>query len=163
MKQFAHATLGAIAIALIASFISATLYAELSGSASLISEVKTLIVFPGLALLVPSLASTGALGGRLAKFYNGDVGAAARLQKKMMRMRVIAANGILILIPCAFFLKAWAIAGDFGLTFYIVQGVEIAAGLTNLTLLVMNMRDGLTLRRERERPRVEMEAAGGLR
>jgi hypothetical protein len=174
MKKIVHVALGAIAIALIASFISTTLYAELSGSESLIVEVKTLIVFPGLALLIPALASTGALGVRLAKFrrdVNQD--AAMRLNRKMTRMRIIAANGILILIPCALVLKAWAVAGDFGLMFYLVQGVEIAAGLTNLTLLAMNMRDGFHLRRERDRGSVatdeppvatnEIGAAGGLR
>ena len=174
MKKVAHAALGGIAIALIVSFISTTVYAELNGSERLIAEVKSLIVFPGLALLIPALASTGALGARLAKFRREvDQNAAMRLQRKMMRMRIIAANGILILIPCAFVLKAWAAAGEFGLTFYLVQGVEIAAGVTNLTLLAMNMRDGLLLRRERDRrpaatnePSVatnEIGAAGGLR
>lgn len=161
MKNLVHAALGVIAIALIGSFIGTTIYAEFSGSGLLIADVKTLIVFPGLALLIPVLASTGALGAYLAKL-RGTVapGIAMHLKKKTARMRFIAANGILILVPCALLLKTWAVAGDFSATFYIVQILEIAAGTINLTLLVMNMRDGLILRRALGRhPEASGEAA----
>lgn len=83
-----------------------------------------------------------------------------RLQQKTKRMRIVAANGILILIPCALLLKAWAVAGDFGPMFFVVQGVEFVAGLANLTLLGMNMRDGLNLRRERDRRHIATNDIG---
>lgn len=154
MKHVVHALLGAFAMALVATFIATTIYVELFGPAELIGTIKSLIVYPGLLLLIPSLAATGALGMRLAPATRGErkYPLDARVQKKAMRMRIIAANGVLLLIPCALFLKTWALAQDFGATFYIVQGVEIIAGLTNFTLLTLNMRDGLSLRRERNAP-----------
>ena len=64
-------------------------------------------------------------------------------------MPIIAANGVLILIPSALFLAANAKAGDFDATFYAVQMVELAAGAVNLWLLTKNALDGrkLTARR----------------
>lgn len=156
MKHVVHAMLGAFAIALIATFIATTIYVELGGPEELIGTVKSLIVFPGLLLLIPSLAATGVLGTRLAAAPSGEreYPSDARVQKKAVRMRIVAANGVLLLIPCALFLKTWALAQDFGPIFYVVQGLEILAGLTNLTLLMLNMRDGLSLRRGRNAPAV---------
>jgi hypothetical protein len=61
----------------------------------------------------------------------------------MKRMRIIAANGILILISSALFLASKAKAGEFDAVFYAVQALELVAGATNLALLGLNMRDGL--------------------
>ena len=60
-------------------------------------------------------------------------------------MKIIAANGILILMPSAFFLAFKAQAGAFDTAFYVVQAFEIVAGATNITLLSLNMRDGIAL------------------
>jgi hypothetical protein len=60
-------------------------------------------------------------------------------------MPVIAGNGLLILVPAALVLDRWAAAGAFDARFYIVQAVELLAGGTNLTLIGLNMRDGLRL------------------
>ena len=62
------------------------------------------------------------------------------------RMRLIAANGVLILIPAALFLAARAKAGQFDIAFSTVQALELLAGATNLTLLALNMRDGLRMK-----------------
>ncbi|MGO9773237.1 MAG: hypothetical protein ACLPSW_27565, partial [Roseiarcus sp.] len=62
------------------------------------------------------------------------------------RMPFIAANGVLILIPSALFLASKASAGVFDTSFYAVQALELIAGATNLTLLGLNMRDGLRLK-----------------
>jgi len=58
---------------------------------------------------------------------------------------LIAANGMLILVPCAIFLDRWAAAGTFDATFYLVQGLEFLAGATNLGLMGLNIRDGLRM------------------
>lgn len=58
-------------------------------------------------------------------------------------MSFIAANGVLILIPCAIFLAHKATAGAFDVSFYAMQIIELLAGATNLILLSMSMRDGL--------------------
>jgi hypothetical protein len=68
-------------------------------------------------------------------------------------MPLIAANGILVLIPSALFLASKAKAAEFDAVFYAVQTVELAAGAINLALLSLNMRDGLKMKgRLRRRP-----------
>lgn len=62
---------------------------------------------------------------------------------KIKRMPYIAVNGILILIPSAFFLASKASAAEFDTSFYVVQALELVAGAINITLLNINMRDGL--------------------
>lgn len=64
---------------------------------------------------------------------------------KNKRMPFIAANGLLVLMPCAIVLNQWASAGIFDTRFYFVQLIELIAGATNLALMGLNMRDGLRL------------------
>ena len=61
-------------------------------------------------------------------------------------MPFIAANGILVLIPAALFLASKAKAGEFDTAFYAVQALELLAGPVNITLLSLNMRDGLKMK-----------------
>lgn len=63
-------------------------------------------------------------------------------------MQIIAANGLLILLPCAFFLAGRAQAGQFDAVFTGVQALELAAGALNIALLSLNMRHGLSLGRK---------------
>ena len=64
-------------------------------------------------------------------------------------MKIIAANGILILLPSAIFLAMRAQASQFDTIFYAIQGLELIAGATNITLLSQNMKDGMALRARR--------------
>ena len=64
-------------------------------------------------------------------------------------MPFIAANGLLILVPAAIFLSVRAQAGMFDGAFYAVQAVELLAGAINVTLIGLNIRDGLRLSRRR--------------
>jgi hypothetical protein len=64
---------------------------------------------------------------------------------KARRMKGVAANGLLVLLPSAFVLASWANAGRFDGAFYALQGLELVAGAVNITLLALNMRDGLRL------------------
>ena len=57
-------------------------------------------------------------------------------------MPFIAANGLLVLVPCAIALNRWAAAGTFDTTFYVVQAIELIAGATNFALMGLNVRDG---------------------
>jgi ferredoxin-NADP reductase len=66
-------------------------------------------------------------------------------------MPLIAANGILVLIPSALFLASKARAAEFDMAFYAVQAIELVAGAANITLLGLSMRDGLRLTRWRRR------------
>jgi hypothetical protein len=59
---------------------------------------------------------------------------------------LIAANGILVLIPSALFLASKARAAEFDTGFYAVQALELAAGAANIALLGLNMRNGLKMK-----------------
>ena len=89
---------------------------------------------------MPVIAATGGSGFFLSKSRQGRL-----VETKKRRMPFIAANGLLVLIPCAIFLNRWASAGMFDSTFYLVQGMELLAGAVNLTLMGLNVRDGLKM------------------
>ncbi len=147
MIRILHPVAGVTAMLTIAGFWLSTVCAELWGDAAIIAAVKTAIPW-GFLLLVPALAATGGSGFVLAKGRRaGLVGAKAK------RMPLIAANGILVLIPAALFLAFKAKAGEFDTVFYIVQAIELVAGSINLTLLALNLRDGLKIKgRLRRKP-----------
>lgn len=67
------------------------------------------------------------------------------VEAKKKRMPFIAANGLLVLVPCAILLNRWAAAGSFDVSFYIVQAVELVFGAINLALMGLNVRDGLRM------------------
>lgn len=94
----------------------------------------------GLLLLVPALVTTAVTGHRLARGQRGRI-----VGDKLLRMQWMAANGILVLAPSALWLAWRAAAGEVHGLFGVVQMVEIAAGATNLCLLLHNLRDGLRL------------------
>ncbi len=140
MLRLIHPIAGAIAILLIATFWISTAFSELFGSHAIIAAVKTAIPW-GFLLLVPALAAAGGSGLALAKGRRaGLVGA------KLKRMPLIAANGLLVLIPSALYLAAKAGAGELDVGFYAVQALELVAGAANITLLGLNMRDGLKMK-----------------
>ena len=143
MKKTVHPLAGGVAILMIATFWLSTAISELSGSEPFVVFVKTLIPW-GFIILIPALAAVGGTGFALSGGRSGGL-----VGKKRKRMPIIAANGVLILIPSALFLAAKAKAGDFDGTFYAIQMVELAAGAVNLWLLTKNALDGrkLTARR----------------
>lgn len=140
MTLMVHRLAAFVAIMCIATFFSATIFVELFGTGESIATLKSLIVWPGLFILVPSIALTGGSGFALANARSGRL-----VQQKKKRMPFIGANGILVLIPCAVFLDRWASVGAFDTHFYVVQGIELLAGAINLTLMGVNMRDGFRL------------------
>jgi len=140
MTRRIHFLAGLLATLTIATFFSVSLFSELLGTKETIATVKALIVMPGLLLLIPAVAAMGISGVVLSRSRQGRLVAA-----KKKRMPFIAANGVLILVPCAIFLNRWAAAGTFDTTFYWVQGLEFLAGVTNLGLMGLNIRDGLKM------------------
>ena len=135
-----HPIAAVIATLTIAIFFISTILFELFGSHEAIASLKSLIVMPGLFVLIPAIAATGGSGFTLSKVYNGRL-----VETKMKRMPFIAANGLLVLLPAAIFLDQWASAGSFDTKFYVVQAAELLAGAINLTLMSLNMRDGLRI------------------
>lgn len=142
-----HAVAGGLGPAIIAVFMASTVAVEVAGDVAAVVAVKRAIAW-GLLLLVPVLATAGGTGFRLAG--GAKAGPAAR---KAARMRVVAANGVLVLVPAALFLAGRAAAGRFDGLFYAVQAAELLAGATNLVLLGLNLRDGLAMAARRRRAR----------
>ena len=140
MPKKAHFIAGILATLTIATFLISTVLVELCGSHETVATVKSLIVIPGLFILIPAIAATGGSGLFLSKSRQGGL-----VETKLKRMPFIAANGVFVLVPCAIFLDRWAAAGSFDKTFYLVQGVELLAGVVNLTLMGLNMRDGMRM------------------
>ncbi len=140
VKHKIHPVAATVATLCIATFFISTVIVELFGSYESIAVVKSLIVMPGLFILIPAIAITGASGFARAKGTKSGI-----IGSKKKRMPFIAANGILILLPAAICLNQWAAIGAFDTKFYIVQAFELLAGAINLTLMSMNMRDGLRL------------------
>ena len=140
MLKIIHPVAGAIAILTIATFWLSTILSELFASRAVIVAVKTAIPW-GFLLLVPALIAAGSSGFALARGRRDGV-----LGAKVRRMQLVAANGLLILIPSALFLAHKAMAAEFDAAFYAVQALELTAGATNITLLGLNMRDGLKMR-----------------
>ena len=135
-----HAIAGIVSTLCIASFFVGSLLTEGLGSESAIARLKALIVIAGLFILVPAIAITGSSGFFLSRLRHGRL-----VDAKKRRMPFIAANGLLVLVPSAIFLNRWATAGTFDTTFYEVQAIELIAGAINLTLMGLNMRDGLRM------------------
>jgi hypothetical protein len=94
----------------------------------------------GLLILIPALALAGATGLSLARSRSG-----AQVAKKKKRMPVLALNGLLIMVPAAFFLRMKALSGEFDGIFYSVQLLELAIGIIQLVVLGLNFRDGLRI------------------
>ena len=140
MKNKIHLTAAVIATLCIATFFTSSILVELFGTYDSIAMVKRLIVMPGLFILIPAIAMTGGTGFALSKNRKGRL-----VENKKKRMPFIAANGILILLPAAIFLNQWAASGLFDTRFYIVQSLELMVGAINLSLMAMNIRDGLRM------------------
>ncbi len=139
MKSRAHAVFGSIALLCIFSFWTSTLISELFLAQAAIVTVKGAIL-QAMWVLVPAMVATGGSGFALAKNRGGRL-----VESKKKRMPFIALNGLLVLLPSAFYLHSKAQAGAFDTSFYAVQAVELIAGATNLWLLSKNMYDGLKL------------------
>lgn len=142
MKAKLHAAAGGVALLTVSCFWISTVAAELTGNAEIIATAKA-AVLAGMVVLIPAMVIAGASGFSLGKGWKSPI-----VQHKKRRMRIIAANGLLVLLPSAYVLAGWAAEGRFDMAFVIVQTLELAAGAANIALLSLNMRDGLALRRK---------------
>lgn len=140
MPKKVHLAAGLLATMTIATFFLATLLVELFGSHAAVAQVKSVIVMPGLLILIPAIVAAGASGFYLSKSRRGRL-----VEAKKRRMPFIAGNGLLVLVPCAIVLDRWAAAGVFDFAFYSLQALEVAAGVINLSLMSLNIRDGLRI------------------
>lgn len=143
MTRPLHIASAVLGLMLIATFWLSTATVELFGTPAQIATAKTGVLY-GMILLIPSMATAGITGARLGKGWR-----LPQVAVKQTRMKVIAANGILILVPSAFVLARLAQSGSFGTAFYALQALELLAGALNILLMGLNMRDGLALKRRR--------------
>ena len=139
MKTRMHAIAGFIGFVMIALFWTSTVYSELFTDHATIGVVKAAIL-NGMFIFLPAMAIVGASGMSLGGKRHDRLSLA-----KKKRMPIIAANGLLILLPAAFYLESKAASGAFDTIFYATQVLELIAGAANLTLMGLNIRDGLTL------------------
>jgi len=146
MTSKIHKTASLIATVCIATFFTSTLLVEVFGSEDMVAFVKSLIVMPGIFILIPAMAITGATGFVLAKERKGRV-----VEAKRKRMPIIALIGMFILLPAAIYLNSWAAEGMFDTKFYILQAIELVAGAINLTLMIKSMKDGKKLAGKRSK------------
>jgi hypothetical protein len=140
MIKTIHPMAGVLAILTIATFWLSTALAELFASQAVVTAIKMAIPW-GFLVLIPALAAAGGSGFTMAKGRRTGL-----IGTKIKRMPIIAGNGILVLIPSALYLASKARAGEFDTAFYAVQALELVAGAANITLLGLNMRDGLKMR-----------------
>ena len=141
LKTRIHAIAGVIGFLTILTFWLSTLGSEIFGSHAEIATVKNAILW-GMIVLIPCLVLTGATGASLGKGRADPL-----ISAKKKRMPLIAGNGLIVLVPCAVLLAYMAGRGNFGTAFYAVQALELVVGAVNLTLMGLNIRDGLALRR----------------
>ena len=156
-KNRIHAVAGILAIALVATFMTATIIVEIVGDKAAVLGVKTAILF-ALIILIPSIVIATGTGRSLAASRTSPL-----LKNKKRRAALIAVIGIVVLVPCAITLRIFAADSNLGPAFAIVQAIELAAGIVNLTLLVLNARAGrlLTAARRRQRNSRASTAATG--
>ena len=138
-----HGAAAFIALMCIATFWLSTAITELFFSHRAVAMVKLGILY-AFALLVPAIMVTGITGMKL-----GGKSSFPPIAAKRRRMPFIAANGLLVLIPCAFFLSHRASAGMFDGVFYAVQALELLAGAVNITLMALSIRDGRNIKRKK--------------
>ncbi|HYW14226.1 MAG TPA: hypothetical protein VE871_19830 [Longimicrobium sp.] len=138
-----HAAASTLGLVTITTFFLSSLVAEIAGDRQAIVLVKTTIAY-ALFGLVPVMAIAGASGKRLAGPSRAPV-----IVRKMRRMKLVALNAAVVLIPCAITLYWMASHGRFGGEFAAVQGMELVAGAVNVVLLGLNLRDGLGMRSAR--------------
>jgi hypothetical protein len=140
-----HVAASALALLTIALFWTSTVLAEMVLGQAAVIALKTTLPW-GFLILVPALATAGITGNLLARGRRGGV-----IGAKLTRMKIVAANGVVVLLPSAFCLAYLAARHEFGPAFLIVQALELLAGAANLTLLGLNFRDGLKLTAWRRR------------
>ncbi len=139
MKSKLHGFFGVAALLCIVTFWTSTVVSELFLDQLSVVTVKN-AVLTGMWVLIPAMAAIGGSGFSLAGSRRGRL-----IDVKGRRMKIVAVNGLLVLLPSAYILASWANAGRLDGMFYALQALELVAGAVNFTLLMLNMRDGLRL------------------
>ena len=138
MTSRLHAIAGAAAILLIGVFWYLALSSEFLGGHAEVLQARTAILWL-MPVLIALVVVANISGKRLGEAGHPLVAA------KKKRVKLVAANGAVILVPAVVLLWYWADTGRFDVWFYAVQILELMAGAGNVVLLSLNLRDGLRL------------------
>jgi hypothetical protein len=127
-----------IATITITVFFTISLFAELKGDEAFIKSVKAFILYtlPVMIIAMPVLKFTG---DKLAGKSSNPI-----IARKRKRMKFVILNGIM-LVSLAIFLYYRSHYLSIDVVFLTAQIAELAFGLTNLFLIVLNARNGLQL------------------
>lgn len=137
-----HKIAATLAFLFITSFLTSTIIADIFATPAQIAQVKQTIL-----LCIPGLILAMIATGKSAKIlYPGTMTGAFKVKQR--RMKIAAVNGTLILLPAAILLAKWSALDQFDSLYWSVQILEIIAGVTNLTMLGLNIRDGIRLGRK---------------
>ncbi|CCG42001.1 hypothetical protein [Magnetospirillum molischianum] len=134
----ARVTLG-LFVLIWGSAVTAGLFAD----RELLAFIKEVVVW-SLFPLVPIAMITAITGLQLTRVRPSQIS-----ERKRRRLRLIAAISIVVLLPATLWLDAQAQQDSVdGTLFFIVQGIELAAGLVTLVLMGISVRDGILAKRE---------------
>ncbi|MHB8295368.1 MAG: hypothetical protein ACYDH5_12235 [Acidimicrobiales bacterium] len=135
---------GAIgATGIVGAFLVSSVVTELAGGPAGTRLLHHTVVL-GLPFLAACLATAGVTGRRLAGRSRS-----ALVRRKQRRLQAAAAVGLLVLVPCALALDRLAARPATGYLFYGLEATEIVFGALNLSLLILNFRDGRRMRSRR--------------
>ncbi|MCU7852743.1 MAG: hypothetical protein KZQ80_11065 [Candidatus Thiodiazotropha sp. (ex Monitilora ramsayi)] len=143
MKQLAHRTGAIISTVCLEVFFLSSLFVVIQGEPESIVMVKSLIAMPGLLIFIPAIAVAGATGLSFSTSKSGCI-----VGQKRKRMPFIGISALLILLPAAVVLNLWASVGSFDNRFYLLQALELVAGVITIVLMIMNIRAGRKLKRK---------------
>jgi hypothetical protein len=149
-----HLTAAVGAITVITAFLAVSAVTELAGSPGEIRAVRQGIML-ALPLLIACLATAGLTGRRLAGRSRSAV-----VRAKKLRLAAAAVVGLAVLVPCALFLAHLTAAHVAGPATTALEATELAFGSLNLSLLALNLRDGLRMRRRHKNPSRPRQLAG---
>ena len=139
-----HAAAGGIAILTILGLQAFIGWREASGYPVDLAASRTAALWVVGLVLIPALAAAGGSGAWLGRGWRGPV-----VATKRARMQVVAALGLLVLVPLAIGLWFLATQGWIDGRYHLLTRVETLAALVNVLLLGLNMRDGLRMRAPR--------------
>ncbi|WP_413513964.1 hypothetical protein [Myroides odoratus] len=139
-KTIVRVHIGATIVAMltILTFFGLSLFAEIKGKIQFIMQVKTFILYalPVMIITMPVLKITG---DKLAGKAKNPI-----LLAKQKRMKWMLINGMGLLV-LAIFLYCRSHLYTMDYVFFLAQMVEFMLGLANLTLLIINAKQGMQL------------------
>jgi hypothetical protein len=139
MLKRLHLIAAATGFATILVFWLSAVLAELFGSPDQVAHVRRAILW-GLLVLLPALLVAGVTGSSMA-----GVSTDPRIRAKKRRTAFVAAIGLLLLVPAAFYLDRLASREEVDALFHLAQTAELAAGAVSVVLMSRNIRDGLRI------------------